>query len=153
MNSTEPLHYLSIDKAGTLIRAGKLSSVDLTESYLKRIDRLNPTLQSYITVEEDSARADAKAMDKEIARGHYRGPLHGIPIALKDLVDTKGVVTTYGSRVFQDRVPSTDATLVTRLKTAGCINLGKLTMSELATVGPPGFGKETLNPWNTSHAP
>ena len=153
MDSTEPLHYLSIDKAGSLIRAGKLSPVDLTESYLERIDRLNPTLQSYITVEEDSARANAKAMDMEIARGHYRGPLHGIPIALKDLVDTEGVATTYGSKSFRDRVPSADATLVTRLKTAGCINLGKLTMSELAMVGPPGFGKETLNPWNTSHAP
>ena len=95
MDSTEPLHYLSIDKAGSLIRAGKLSPVDLTESYLERIDRLNPTLQSYIRVEKDSARADAKAMDKEIARGHFRGPLHGIPIALKDLVDTKGVATTF----------------------------------------------------------
>jgi Asp-tRNA(Asn)/Glu-tRNA(Gln) amidotransferase A subunit family amidase len=92
-------------------------------------------------------------MDMEIARGHYRGPLHGIPIALKDLVDTEGVATTYGSESFRDRVPSADATLVTRLKAAGCINLGKLTMSELAMVGPPGFGKETLNPWNTSHAP
>ena len=119
MDSTEPLHYLSIDKAGSLIRAGKLSPVDQTETYLERIDRLNPTLQSYITVEEDSARENAKAMDMEIARGHYRGPLHGIPIALKDLVDTEGVATTYGSKAFKDRVPSADATLVTRLKT-GC---------------------------------
>jgi len=153
MNSAEPLHYLSIEQAGNLIRAGVLSPVDLTESYLERIDKLNPVLHSYITVDGDSARERAKAMEREISGGNYRGPLHGIPIALKDLIDTEGLATTYGSKVFQDRVPDKDATLVNRLKTAGCITLGKLTMSELAMVGPPGLGKETLNPWNTSYAP
>ena len=153
MDLSGPLHYLSIDRAGNLIRDGKISSVDLTESYLERIDQLNPTLHSYITVNGNSARKDAKAMDKEIACGHYRGPLHGIPIALKDLVDTAALATTYGSKAFKDRVPSKDATIVTRLKNAGCVNLGKLTMSELAMVGPPSLGEETLNPWNASHAP
>ena len=101
----------------------------------------------------NSARKDAKAMDKEIACGHYRGPLHGIPIALKDLVDTATLATTYGSEAFKDRVPSKDATIATRLNDAGCVNLGKLTMSELAMVGPPSLGEEILNPWNASHAP
>ncbi|HCK76807.1 MAG TPA: Asp-tRNA(Asn)/Glu-tRNA(Gln) amidotransferase GatCAB subunit A [Gammaproteobacteria bacterium] len=153
MNAVEPLHYLSIDQAGNLIRAGELSPVDLTDSYLERIDRLNPVLHSYITVNGESARERAKAMEREIAGGNYRGPLHGIPVALKDLVDTKGLTTTYGSKLFQDRIPDRDATLVDRLKAAGCITLGKLTMSELAMVGPPGLGKEALNPWNTSYAP
>ena len=153
MDLSGPLHYLSIDRAGNLIRDGKISSVDLTESYLERIDQLNPSLHSYITVNGNSARKDAKAKDKEIACGHYRGPLHGIPIALKDLVDTAAFATTYGSEAFKDRVPSKDATIVTRLKDAGCVNLSKLTMSELGMVGPPSLGEETLNPWNASHAP
>jgi len=153
MNPSEPLYYLSIDEAGSLIKAGNLSPVDLTESYLERIHNLNPVLNSFISVNGHSATAQAKAMEQEITSGGYRGPLHGIPIALKDLIDTAGIATTYGCKAFRDRTPDTDATVAARLQAAGCIVLGKLTMSELAMVGPPGFGEETRNPWNTDHAP
>ncbi len=153
MSPSEPLHYLSIDEAGSLIKAGSLSPVDLTASCLERIHKLNPVLHSFITVDGDCATERAKAMEREIADGGYRGPLHGIPIALKDLVDTAGIATTYGCKAFRGRVPDTDATLAARLKAAGCIVLGKLTMSELAMIGPPGFGEETRNPWNTDYMP
>ena len=153
MSDDSALHYLSIDEAGGLIKAGKLSPLELTEAYLGRIDALDARLHSYITITADSAMTAARAAEQEIQKGNYRGPLHGIPIALKDLVDTAGVPTTYGCTVYRDRVPSEDATIAARLKTAGSILLGKLTMSELAMVGPPGFGQETRNPWNTEHAP
>ena len=147
------LHYLSIVEAGRLIKDGKLSPVELTEAYLNRIDALDNRLHSYICVTAESAMSAAKAAEQEIGKGNYRGALHGIPIALKDLVDTEGVSTTYGCKAFKERVPSRDATLAARLKAAGCVLLGKLTMSELAMVGPPGFGEETRNPWNTEYSP
>ena len=153
MTGHDALHYVSIDAAGRLIQDGKLSPVELTEAYLNRIDALDNRLHSYLCVTADSALSAARAAEKEIQKGDYRGPLHGIPIALKDLVDTEGVSTTYGCKAFKDRVPDRDATLAARLKAAGCILLGKLTMSELAMVGPPGFGEETRNPWNTEYAP
>ena len=153
MSDDNALHYLSIDEAGALIKDGKLSPVELTEAYLKRIDTLDDRLHSFIEVTDEAARDAARVAEQEIQRGDYRGPLHGIPIALKDLFDTQGVPTTYGCKVFRDRVPNEDSTPAARLKAAGCILLGKLTMSELAMVGPPGFGEEARNPWNTEHAP
>ena len=153
MSDDSELHYLSIDTAGRLIKAGKLSPVELTEAYLTRIDALDHRLHSYINVAADTAMTAARVAEQEIRKDGYRGPLHGIPIALKDLVDTAGVPTTFGCKVYKDRVPSADSTAAARLKAAGCILLGKLTMSELAMVGPPGFGEEARNPWNTEYAP
>ena len=109
---TEDLHYKTITELAPLIRDGKLSSVELTDSQLARIDQLDGHLKSYATVMADSARAQARIADAEIASGNYRGALHGIPIAVKDLCFTIGVLTMGGSAVFADNVPEYDATVV-----------------------------------------
>ena len=126
------LAYLSIGEASDLIRARRLSPVDLTQACLARIERLNPQLNAFITVTADSALAEARVAESEVQKGRWRGPLHGIPIALKDLIDTAGVRTTAGSAVFKDRIPSEDATVVRKLKEAGAVFLGKLNMHEFA---------------------
>ena len=153
MSGSADLFYLSIDEASQLIKDGELSPLEITQAYLDRIEACDPMLHSYITVTPEVAIAAAKTAEKEITAGQHRGPLHGIPIALKDLFDTEGVATTYGSKVYRDRIPAEDATTTARLKEAGCVLLGKLTMSELAMMGPPGFGEEARNPWNTEHVP
>ncbi|MCH8089891.1 MAG: Asp-tRNA(Asn)/Glu-tRNA(Gln) amidotransferase subunit GatA [Chloroflexi bacterium] len=147
------LYYLTIEEAGRLLRRKELSPVDLTQAYLDRIQAVDGQVHSYLTLLPESALAEARRVEGEIIAGNYRGPLHGIPIGLKDLFDTEGVPTTGGSRVFQDRVPSRDATVVAKLKQAGSILLGKLTMSELAMTGPAGIGEEARNPWNVDHIP
>lgn len=149
------LCYLTINEASSLIRSGKLSPVELTRAFLERIQRLDGTLQAYVTVLADSAMAEARRAEAEILRGDYRGPLHGIPIALKDLYDTRGVRTTASSRVFADRVPAEDATTVARLRAAGAVLLGKLTMHEFALGGPdPTCGFPLArNPWDLDHIP
>ena len=129
------LHYKTISELAPLVRDGKLSSVELTESQLARIEQLDGHLKSYATVMADSARAQARAADDEIAAGNYRGPLHGIPIAVKDLCFTTGVRTMGGSAVFADHVPEYDATVVTRLNDAGAVMLGKLNLTEGAMGG------------------
>ena len=138
-----------------LIRDKKLSPVELTAAFLDNIERLDGTLQAYITVLSDHAMAEAKQAEAEIQRGEYRGPMHGIPIALKDLYDTAGVRTTASSRVTADRVPTEDATTTARLKAAGAILLGKLAMHEFALGGPdPTCGFPLArNPWNLEHIP
>ena len=152
MPSTD-LHYLTIDEASKLIHDRELSSVDLTQAHINRIDALNDTLHAFLTPTPDLALQQAENADREISEGNSRGPLHGIPIALKDLCDTKGIRTTYGSLGFNDRIPDSDATVTERLRDAGTTMLGKLTMSELAMMGPPSNGPEARNPWNTAHAP
>ena len=147
------LFYLSIADAARLIERRELSPVELTGAYLDRIAALDDRLHAYMTLLADPAIRAARAAEEEIAAGRYRGPMHGIPVALKDLFDTAGVATTGASKVHRDRVPEADATITARLKAAGAILLGKLTMSELAMTGPPGFGEEARNPWNTDHAP
>src|SRR5215470_10506526 len=112
----DDLAALSLWDAGDLLRARRVSPVELTNACLARIERLNPVLNAFITLTADQALADARAAESEIARGRRRGPLHGIPIALKDLFDTAGVRTTAGSAVFAERVPSQDAEVVHRLK-------------------------------------
>jgi aspartyl-tRNA(Asn)/glutamyl-tRNA(Gln) amidotransferase subunit A len=126
---------LTIRDASELIRRRKLSPVELTRAYLTRIERLNPSLNAFITVMADAALAEARAAEADVQRGSWRGPLHGIPIALKDLFDTAGVRTTAGSGVFKDRVPSQDAEVVRRLKTAGAVLVGKANMHEFAFGG------------------
>ena len=153
MSASAELCYLSIDEAGARLRDGELSPVELTGAYLERIEALDERLHSYIHVARERALEDARRAEAEIGRGEWRGPLHGIPIALKDIFNTAGVPTTGGSRVYRDRVPVHDGTVSARLGAAGAVLLGKLTMSELAMTGPPGFGEEARNPWNLEHAP
>ena len=111
---TNDLHYKTISELAPLIRDGVLSSIELTESQLERIDRIDGQLKAYAMVMADSARAQARAADGEIAAGNYRGPLHGIPVAVKDLCATDGVRTMGGSAVFADNVPEFDSTVVLR---------------------------------------
>ena len=132
MNTYEAhLGYLSIREAADLIRARKLSPVGLTAAVLDRINRLS-YLNAYITVTREWAMALARAAEQEIMDGNYRGPLHGIPIGLKDLYDTAGVLTTAGSKVLADNVPREHATGVARLLEAGAVIVGKQNMHEFA---------------------
>ena len=152
---TTELHYLTIGEASRLLRDGKLSPVELTRAFLDRIDTLDGTLECYITVLRDAAMSEARQAEAEILRGEYRGPMHGIPIALKDLYDTEGVLTTASSKVMADRVPSEDATTTARLRASGAVLLGKLAMHEFALGGPdPSNGFPLArNPWNLDHIP
>ena len=141
---------LSIREASELIRRRKISPVELTRAYVARIERLNPALNAFITVTAESALTEARAAEADAQRGTWRGPLHGIPIALKDLFDTSGVRTTAGSAVFKDRVPSQDADVVRRLKAAGAVLVGKTNMHEFAFGGSSlvtNFGG-VRNPWD-----
>ena len=145
------LHHLTIHEASSLIQKRELSPVDLTQAFLDRIDAIDDRLKSYITLLSDSAMATARTAEAEISRGDYRGPLHGIPIALKDLYDTAGVPTTGQSKVLEHRVPDNDATVVTRLREAGTILLGKLTMHEFALGFPASLYESPRNPWDLNH--
>ncbi|MBL8701193.1 MAG: amidase [Alphaproteobacteria bacterium] len=136
--------------AARAVAARRTTPTELVELCLARIERHNPHLRAFLLVRAADARAEARAATDEIARGLLRGPLHGIPLALKDAIDTAGVRTTYGSRVFADRVPSADAELVVRLKRAGAIILGKTECHELCLGGPAmdAFAPPARNPWN-----
>lgn len=128
----DELAWLSLTDASALVRDRKVTSLELTRACLARIERLNPRLNAFITITAERALKQAKAADSEIAQKRWRGPLHGMPIALKDLVDTAGVKTTAGSAIFADRVPRADAEVVRRLREAGAVFLGKLNMHEFA---------------------
>ncbi len=139
-----------ISTVQSLFRRDELSPVELTKNYLARIERLNPHLNAFITVTAGSALAEAQEAEREIRRGQWRGPLHGIPIALKDLIDTKGVPTTAASAVYKNRVPDEDAEVVSRLRKAGAVLLGKLNLHEFAYGGTcvPSAAGAVRNPWN-----
>lgn len=144
---------LSIPAAGQQLRDGTLTSVALTQAHLDRIGERDPGLHAFVTVTADRARADAARADQELAEGHDRGPLHGIPIGLKDLIDTAGIRTTSGSRLFETHVPSEDAAVAACLRAAGAVLVGKLMTYEFALVGPS-FDlpfPAARNPWNTDH--
>ena len=144
--------YLTIAEAARLIEKRELSPVELVESRLERIARLDGRLNSFIRVLPEAARAAARAAEAEIAGGRWRGALHGIPIGLKDIYETAGVATTGHSKVMQDHVPQTDAFSVARLKAAGAIVVGKLATHEFA-LGGPSFDlpwPPARNPWDTS---
>ena len=134
--SDTQLHYLSIRQAGELIQKGELSPVELTRACLDRIQATDDRLNSFILLLADDALAQARTAEAEVLRGDYKGPMHGVPFALKDLYDTAGVRTTSGSYVDLNRVPTEDATTTARLKEAGGILLGKLAMHEFALGGP-----------------
>ena len=114
------------------LRRKEISPVELTRDCLDRIDQLNPTLNAFITVTAESALAEARAAEKEISHGDWRGPLHGIPIALKDLIDTAGTRTTAASQLYENRIPAEDAEVVRRLRRAGAVILGKNNLHEFA---------------------
>jgi aspartyl-tRNA(Asn)/glutamyl-tRNA(Gln) amidotransferase subunit A len=145
--------WLSLSEASRLIRDKKVSPVELTQGCLQRIERLNPKLNAFITVTAESALAQAHAAETEIQRGHWRGPLHGVPIALKDLFDTAGVRTTAASELFKDRIPTQDGEIVRRLKDAGAVLLGKLNMHEFAYGGSTviSYYGPVHNPWSFDH--
>ena len=145
--------YLTIAQAAGLIRAGELSPLEITQACLDRIDEIDSQINSFITVTAELALAQAKAAEQELAAGRDRGPLHGIPVALKDLYATKGVLTTGHSKVLQDWIPDEDATVTTMLREAGAVLIGKLAMHEFA-FGPVSFDlpfPPARNPWNRNH--
>ena len=144
---------LSISEAAELLRQKKISPVELTKACLDRIESLNPVLNAFITVTDEAAMAQARVAEDEMQRGHWRGQLHGIPIGLKDLIDTAGVLTTCGSELFADRVPTEDAEVVRRLKNAGAVVLGKQNLQEFAYGGTSAssYYGAVHNPWNLNH--
>lgn len=149
MPSTE-LHYASAWELAGLIRDREVSPVELVDACLDRIDATEPALNSFITLLPEQAREAARRAEQEIARGAYRGPLHGIPVGLKDLFNTAGVRTTSGTRIYDTFAPAEDCTVATKFSQAGAILIGKLNMHPLA-FGPTGENEDyghMHNPWN-----
>jgi Asp-tRNA(Asn)/Glu-tRNA(Gln) amidotransferase A subunit family amidase len=143
----ENIAFASVKAQQRWLTTGQITSRELTEIYLERIARYGDMLECFVTVTPDIARQQADQADRERATGQVRGPLHGIPYGVKDLVDTAGVLTTWGAMPFRDRVPDTDGAVVERLGDAGAVMLGKTTLGALAW-GDVWFGGETRNPWN-----
>jgi aspartyl-tRNA(Asn)/glutamyl-tRNA(Gln) amidotransferase subunit A len=135
------------------LRRKEVSPLELTRACLDQIEKLNPTLNAFVTVTAESALAEARAAESEIQRGDWRGLLHGIPVALKDLIDTAGTRTTAASALYQNRVPTEDAEVVRRLKRAGAVILGKNNLHEFAYGGSSlvSFYGDVHNPWNAAH--
>jgi aspartyl-tRNA(Asn)/glutamyl-tRNA(Gln) amidotransferase subunit A len=145
----QDLASLTLRQASQMVRAKAVSPVELTQACLQRVQRYNPAVNAFITVTGESALATARDMEAELQRGKWRGPLHGIPIALKDNIDTAGIRTTGASELFKDRIPTEDAEVAHRLKDAGAVLLGKLNMHEFAygaTSAVSYFGP-VHNPW------
>jgi aspartyl-tRNA(Asn)/glutamyl-tRNA(Gln) amidotransferase subunit A len=149
------LSSLNLSEASQLVRNKKVSPIELTHECLSRIERLNPKLNAFVMVTADSALAEARHAEAEIQHDRWRGPLHGIPIALKDLVDTAGVRTTAASGLFKGRVPTEHAEIVHRLKAAGAVFLGKLNLHELAYGGSSviSYFGPVHNPWSSGYSP
>ncbi len=143
----EDFAFATIGKLAPLLRARKITSLALTEMYIARLKRYDPLLHFVITLTEERAIAQAKKADEEIADGHYRGPLHGIPWGAKDLLAVKGYPTTWGAGGFEHQMIDEDATVVQRLDAAGAVLVAKLTLGALA-MGDKWFGGRTRNPWN-----
>lgn len=144
--NTEDIAFASLTQLSRWIEERKLSSERLTHIYLERLERFDPKLRCVITVTRDLALAQAKQADAEITARKYRGPLHGIPWGGKDLLDTKGIPTTYGAEPFRNRVPNDDAAVVKRLHDAGAVLIAKLSLGALA-LNDIWFGGQTMNPW------
>lgn len=147
--SEEDIAYASVAQHGAWLRQNVLSAASLVDIYLKRIERFNERLSAFVTVTAERAREQAAQADKELAAGRDKGPLHGIPYALKDTADTAGIVTSWGAEMHKDRVPETDADVVRRLKAAGAVLLGKTACGAIA-YGDQWFGGITKNPWNAA---
>jgi Asp-tRNA(Asn)/Glu-tRNA(Gln) amidotransferase A subunit family amidase len=143
---SEELAFLPVTELSELMRRRRITSVQLTELYLSRLKKYDPVLHCVITLTEERAMSQARAADAEIARGKYRGPLHGIPWGAKDLLAVRGYKTTWGAGPYRDQVIDDDATVVQRLDAAGAVLVAKLTLGELAQ-GDRWFGERTRNPW------
>ena len=149
------LHWLTAAEAARAIATREISPVELTGALLERIDRLDPKLNVFIRLDADAAMDAAKAAEAEIAAGRLRGPLHGVPVGIKDIIDVAGLPTTCHSKVLIDNVAAADAVCVSRLRGAGAIVLGKLSTHEFA-IGGPSFDlpwPPARNPWNPDHHP
>lgn len=144
-------HYLELLDIGRRIQSREISSVEATQAQLDRISKLDGALKSYATPMPDSALADARRADDEIRQGKIRGPLHGVPIAVKDLCWTKGVPTAAGMTIYRDFKPDRDATVVEKLRAAGAVNLGKLQLTEGAYADHHPKIPPPVNPWNKAH--
>jgi aspartyl-tRNA(Asn)/glutamyl-tRNA(Gln) amidotransferase subunit A len=152
---TPELATLTIAETAVRIKTGAASPLELTELYLQRIEKLDPLLNAFVTVIAEDARSQAKVLEREISAGKYRGVLHGIPVTIKDNLATKGIRTTAGSKILSDWVPDFDATVVTRLKAAGAIILGKTNMHEWAKASNSinRFFGAIHNPWDLNATP
>ena len=142
----EDIAFAPVTQLSRWIETRKLTSERLTEIYLHRLERFDPQLHCVITLTRDHALQQARAADAEIAAGHYRGPLHGIPWGAKDLLDTANIPTTYGAEPFRNRVPTADAAVTARLNAAGAVLVAKLALGALA-LNDIWFGGQTMNPW------
>jgi aspartyl-tRNA(Asn)/glutamyl-tRNA(Gln) amidotransferase subunit A len=142
--------FTSISELAPRLRRREISPVEITQECLARIERLNPRLNAFITVMAESALAEARAAEAEIQRGEWRGPLHGVPIALKDLIDTAGVRTTAASALYKDRIPTEDAEVVRRLRASGAVIIGKNNLHEFAYGGSSlvSYFGDVHNPWD-----
>jgi len=145
-SADDEIAFAPVTQLSRWIESKKLTSERLTNIYLDRIARLDPKIRSIITLTKDHALARAKAADAEIAAGKYRGPLHGIPYGVKDLLDTKDIATTYGAEPFRNRVQAADSAVVSRLSDAGAVLIAKLSLGALA-LNDIWFGGQTMNPW------
>jgi len=150
MNLLSELCTKTLTEVASLIKRKEVSPVEITGAMLERIERLDPALHSYVTVARDLALAQARTAEKEIAKGKYRGPLHGIPIAVKDLIYTKDLRTTCASKIFADWVPEYNATVIEKLYDQGVVLLGKLTLTEFAGIGYHPSIQPALNPWDAN---
>ena len=145
---------LSATELASLIESKQVSPVEAVEAYLDRIQRIDPQVNSYITVAAEEARGEARQAEEEIRRGEYRGPLHGVPVAVKDQIHTRGIRTTDASKLRAEFVPQEDATVVANLKKAGAVLLGKLNMSEFALGDPISSASgPARNPWDLDRSP
>lgn len=144
----DAISKLELTEVADLIRTRQLTSAEVTESTLRRIERLDPQLKSYAFVMPETALAAARAADADIARGHYEGVLHGVPIGVKDLCYTVDAPTAAGTTIFRDFRPAYDATVVARLRAAGAVIIGKLAMTEGAYLGYHPSLPTPVNPWD-----
>jgi aspartyl-tRNA(Asn)/glutamyl-tRNA(Gln) amidotransferase subunit A len=151
--ATNELCFLSIAQLADQIKRRTISPVEVTQAYLDRIQVVDAKLNSYISVTAEQALQEANRAEAQISHHTYLGPLHGVPLAHKDIIATKGIKTTCASKVLRDHVPDYDATVIERLRAAGSVLLGKLNMNEFATITPSPFFGRVNNPWNLAHTP
>jgi len=155
MTEEKDIVWMSALELASAIKRGRLSPVEVLEIFLKRIKALNPKINAFVTLTEESARTEAKECEKAVKVRKKLGPLHGIPVAIKDNIPVKGVRTTWGSKLFENYIPNEDMILVDRLRRAGAVIIGKTNMPEFGLIGitdNPLFGA-TKNPWDTNRTP
>jgi amidase len=149
--TTTYMHYATLLETASSLRSRKVPAVEPTRALLDRIAKIDPSLHSYATVTPELALKQAEASDAKIAAGDYRGPLHGVPIAVKDICNTAGVVTAAGMTIHADNVPNYDSTVIRRLRGAGAVLLGKLQNTEGAFVSHHPKITAPRNPWNADY--